>query len=147
MSYTSKKTLISMGMGSFLSVTYPDDKIYDEIPNYDIVGFGSGIDTGRHYAPMLEFTRKLLLMSNKKAFIFSTRAILGKRKVKKDHTALREILRGKGYEIMEEFACKGYNTNSFLKYIGRMNKGHPSADDLQNAAAFARRLGTCPKKK
>ena len=119
---------------------YLDEKYYEEIPDYDIVGFGAGIDSAKHYAPMLDFARKLRPVHNKKAFIFSTSAILGEKKVKKDHTALRDILISKGYEIVDEFACKGYNTNSFLKYIGGINKGRPSAEDLQNAADFAGRL-------
>jgi flavodoxin len=42
--------------------------------------------------------------------------------------------------IVDEFACKGYNTNSFLKYIGGMNKGRPNKEDLEHAEAFARNL-------
>jgi hypothetical protein len=38
---------------------------------------------------------------------------------------------------VDEFACKGFNTNSFLKYIGGMNKGHPDAEDLAEAGRFA----------
>jgi len=89
---------------------------------------------------MLELARKLQPVQGNKAFIFSTSAILGEKKVKKDHTALRDILISKGYQIVDEFACKGYNTNSFLKYIGGMNKGRPNAEDIKNAEDFARRL-------
>lgn len=121
-------------------VVYPDEKLYNDILGYDIVGFGSGIDSAKHYAPMLEFARGLQPVQGKKAFIFSTSAILGEKKVKKDHAALREILLSKGYEIVDEFACKGYNTNSFLKYIGGMNKGHPNVEDLRNASDFAHKL-------
>jgi flavodoxin len=114
-----------------------DEKGYEKIPSYDIVGFGAGIDSGKHYAPMLEFAKKLHPVQDKKAFIFSTSSILGEKKVKKDHTALREILLSKGYEIVGEFACKGFNTNSFLKLFGGINKGRPNAEDLHIAAGFA----------
>ena len=121
-------------------VRHPEEIAYEDISNYDMVGFGAGIDSGKHYAPLLEFAQGLQTVQDKKAFIFSTCAVLGTNKVRKNHAALHEILVSKGYRITDEFACKGYNTNSFLKHIGGMNKGHPNAKDLQNAADFARNL-------
>ncbi|MEI7649718.1 MAG: hypothetical protein WCJ47_08445 [Methanomicrobiales archaeon] len=44
----------------------------------------------------------------------------------------------KGYTVIGEFGCAGWNTNSFLKYFGGLNKGKPDAKDLMNAEAFAR---------
>jgi flavodoxin len=111
-----------------------------ELRDYDVIGFGSGIDSGRHYKELLDFAEKLPQVAGRKAFIFSTSAIMGADKVAKDHAALREKLQAKGYVIVDEFACKGYNTNSFLKYIGGMNKGRPNAEDLRHAEEFARGL-------
>ncbi len=111
-----------------------------ELVDYDLIGFGSGIDSGRHYKELLDFADALPRAAGKKAFIFSTSAIVGADKVAKDHSALREKLRSKGYVIVDEFACKGYNTNSFLKYIGGMNKGRPNAEDLRRAEEFALNL-------
>jgi len=136
----TKKVADAMAKILGCEIVNPDRKNYEDIPDYDIVGFGAGIDSGKHYAPMLEFVRELHPVHEKKAFIFSTSAIIGKNKVKKDHMALRKILSSKGYVIVDEFACKGYNTNSFLKYIGGMNKGHPDAEDLKKAADFAHKL-------
>lgn len=112
----------------------------EELGTYDLVGFGSGIDSGRHYQEMLDFADKLPLVAGKKAFIFSTSAMMGADKVAKDHSVLRAKLQSKGYVIVDEFACKGFNTNSFLKYIGGMNKGRPNAEDLKHAEEFARGL-------
>ncbi|MCK5253623.1 MAG: flavodoxin, partial [Thermoplasmata archaeon] len=53
---------------------------------------------------------------------------------------LREKLRSKGYIIVDEFACKGFNTNSFLRHFGGMNKGRPNAEDLEHAEEFAQNL-------
>ena len=85
--------------------------------------------------------RGIKQVENKKAFIFSTCGVYGENKMIKDHTALREILISKGYEILGEFSCKGLDTNSVLKFIGGLNKKHPDAVDLQNATDFARNLG------
>jgi flavodoxin len=110
------------------------------LQEYDLIGFGSGIYSAQHHTDLLGLADALPQITGKNAFIFSTSAILGKTKVAKDHAALRAILRSKGYVIVDEFSCKGFNTNSFLKYFGGMNKGRPNPDDLEHAAAFARTL-------
>jgi flavodoxin len=46
----------------------------------------------------------------------------------------------KGYVIVDEFNCGGFNTNSFLKYFGGINKGKPDAEDLKRAEEFAQNL-------
>jgi len=69
-----------------------------------------------------------------------TEPIISRKKVEKDHRTLREILLSKGYTIVDEFGCKGYNTNSILKYIGGMNKNRPNSEDIKNAENFARNL-------
>ena len=115
----------------------------EELQQYDLIGFGSGIYGAQHHKTLLDLADNLPQVSqasNRKAFIFSTSAIMGESKVKEDHEALREILLSKGYHIVDEFACKGFNTNSFLKYFGGMNKGRPNAEDLKQAEAFARDL-------
>ena len=112
----------------------------EELQDYGLVGFGSGIYGEKHHELLLDLADTLPRVTNKKAFIFSTSAIMGEDKVAKDHSLLREKLQSKGYTIVDEFACKGYNTNSFLKYFGGMNKGRPNAEDLKNAEEFAQNL-------
>ena len=111
-----------------------------EPQKYSLIGFGSGIYGAKHHEYLLDLADKLPQVTNKKAFIFSTSAIMGKAKVAKDHSKLRKKLESKGYMIVDEFSCKGFNTNSFLKYIGGMNKGRPNAEDLKNAEEFAENL-------
>lgn len=111
-----------------------------ELQEYDLIGFGSGIYGEKHHKLLLDLADKLPQVKNKKAFIFSTSAIMGKEKVANDHSELREKLQSKGYIIVDEFACKGFNTNSFMKYFGGMNKGRPNAEDLKNAEEFAKNL-------
>jgi len=113
----------------------------DEASRYDVIGLGAGIDSGRHYKPLLYFAGSMPKASGQKTFLFSTAGIAGKEKKKlKDHKALRGILQAKGYVVLDEFACKGFNTNSFLKYIGGMNKGRPNTEDFNEAAGFANNL-------
>jgi flavodoxin len=112
----------------------------EELQEYDLVGFGSGIYSAKHHEFLLELADELPEVNNKNAFIFSTAGITGKSKASKDHAALREKLESKGYTIVDEFQCKGFNTNSFLRLFGGMNKGRPNARDLEHAEEFAQNL-------
>ena len=111
-----------------------------EVKEYDLVGFGAGIDSGKHYKPLLDFIDKLLPVNKKKSFIFSTAALTDEKKREKDHSTLRKKLESKGYRIIDEFQCKGFNTNSFLRFFGGMNKGRPNEKDIKNAVDFARKI-------
>jgi flavodoxin len=112
----------------------------EELEEYGLVGFGSGIYGGKHHGDLLDLADTLPPVTGRKAFIFSTSAITGEAKVARDHAQLRKKLASKGYIIVGEFSCRGFNTNSFLKLFGGMNKGRPNAEDLQNAEAFALNL-------
>ena len=107
------------------------------LQEYDLVCFGAGIDSGKHYKPLLDLADKLPQINNKNAFLFSTAGVTGEKKLTKDHSTLREKLETKGYMIVKEFQCKGFNTNLFLKFFGGMNRGRPNDKDLKNAEEFA----------
>ncbi len=121
-------------------------KTPDQITQYDLIGFGAGIAAGRHYKPMLDFVDRLdetlesSHASSKKCFIFSTSAIVNAKKIYKDHAALRDKLIVKHFDVLDEFGCRGFNTNKFLKYFGGMGKGCPNLEDLNNAREFARKV-------
>ena len=118
----------------------PQQVDHEKLQQYDLVGFGAGIDSGKHYKVMLDLADKLPQVDNKNAFIFSTAGSTGKKKLAKDHSTLREKLEAKGYTVVDEFQCKGFNTNSFLKFFGGMNRSSPNAKDLKNAEEFAQKL-------
>lgn len=109
----------------------------EELQEYDLIGFGSGIYSAKHDESLLELADELPQGTGMKVFLFSTAGITGKSKAAKDHATLREKLEAKGYVIVDEFQCKGFNTNSFLKLFGGMNKGRPNARDLKDAEEFA----------
>jgi flavodoxin len=144
----TRKVAEAMAGALGASVKAPRDLESSELDSYDLVGFGSGIDSDNHYAPLLEFADRLTLSPGKKAFIFSTNGMPaalfgpGSRELysRKCHAALRGRLRAKGYEILGEFIGPGLNTNAFLWRIGGVNKGRPNAEDLERARRFARGL-------
>jgi len=112
----------------------------EELREYNLIGFGSGIYGAKHHESLLDLADKLPQVINRKAFIFSTSALADEAKVLKDHSFLKEKLQSKGYIIVDEFQCKGFNTNSFMRFFGGMNKGRPNAEDLKNAEEFAMNL-------
>jgi flavodoxin len=88
---------------------------------------------------LLNLADRLPQVTNGKAFIFSTSGVTIKSQPK-IHLPLMEKLQSKGYTIVDEFNCKGFNTNSFLKLFGGMNKGRPNAEDLERAKEVAQNL-------
>jgi len=129
-------------------VKTPQEADPEELVGYDLIGFGSGIDSSRHYKPLLDFADSLPHAAGRNAFIFSTcgvpAALFGEKYIKnyagESHAALREKLETKEYRIIGEFNCPGHNTNAFLRYFGGFNKGRPDARDLLGAEEFGRRL-------
>jgi flavodoxin len=112
----------------------------EELHEYDLIGFGSGIDSDKHYQVLLNFANKLPQLADKNAIIFSTSGLTGEEKRAKDHSVLRGKLQSKGCRIVGEFQCRGFNTNSFLRFFGGMNKGRPNAEDIKRAEEFAQNL-------
>lgn len=106
----------------------------DIIKEYDLIGFGSGIYNLKPHKKLREFVGELDDVKNKKAFVFSTS---GRGKPNK---WLKEKLTSKGFEIIGEFNCKGYDTYALTKLIGGINKGKPDEEDFKNAEEFAKGL-------
>ncbi|MBU7022627.1 MAG: flavodoxin family protein [Theionarchaea archaeon] len=107
------------------------------ISDYDLVGVGSGIYYAKHHESLLELVKDLPPVNKKNAFIFSTR---GMGPVWVYHRPLRDLLLKRGFAIIGEFSCKGYDSNGFLKHVGGINRGHPSEEDLRRARVFAQSL-------
>ena len=110
----------------------------EELQDYRLVGFGSGIYGAEHHRSLLDLADRLPRVTDRKAFVFSTSTDL--EPLSKTHLTLREKLRSKGYTVVDEFSCAGFNTNSFLRFFGGINKGRPNAEDLKHAEEFARNL-------
>ncbi len=123
-----------------------------ELQEYSLIGFGSGIYSDKHHKVMLDFADELPQVNNKKAFIFSTCGAPMKfmeldkteftRYVAKNHSSLKEKLQSKGYMIVDEFQCKG-----FFGIIGLgLNRSRPNAEDLKHAKEFAQNITAGQKK-
>jgi flavodoxin len=110
----------------------------DSLKDSVLLGFGSGIYFGKHDKSLLAFADKLPQANGQKTFLFSTSGQTGKEN--KMHKPLREKLQAKGYKIIGEFNCAGFDTYGVLKIGGGIQKGHPNEADLKAAEAFAQNL-------
>ncbi len=111
------------------------------LDEYDLVGFGAGIDSGMHYKELLDFAIDINShKESKNCFVFSTAGVCNPKKMIKDHSQLNEILIDKGYNNLGDFSCLGFNTNSIIKHFGGINKEHPNNEDINNALRFASSL-------
>jgi flavodoxin len=129
-------------------IKWPQEINPEELQEYDLVGFGSGIYSSKNHESLLELVDKMPKITGTNAFIFSTCGApiaIGGQKTLDDyaikcHSLLREKLKAKGCLIIDEFICAGFNTNSFLKLFGGINKGRPNAQDMKHAEEFALKL-------
>ena len=125
-------------------VVLPQQVFPERLKEYDLIGFGSGIYAGTFGLPMLALADRLSSNTKKNCFLFSTYGAPGfavdREFTKKNHEGMRQKLAMKGYSVIGDFSCAGWNTNSFLKFFGGINKGRPGAGDLADAEGFARRL-------
>ena len=103
----------------------------EDINNYEIIGFGSGVYNGRFHKDLLEIIDNISHQDNKKAFIFSTSGSLSYSRLA--HDRFRPLLLDKGFKIIGEFSCPGFDTALTREGI---NKGRPNEQDLENAEKF-----------
>ena len=108
----------------------------DTVTTYDLVGFGSGIYGMKLHKTITQFAEALPVVTEKQAFVFSTSGRGGT----KPHAAFKELLESRGFAIVGEFSCKGWDTVGPLRLVGGINKGRPNEEDLEQARVFARGL-------
>jgi flavodoxin len=116
----------------------------EELNSYDLIGFGSGIYDQKHHQSIIDLVDKLSSDAGRKVFIFSTSGVSRKTCLKHSiddpHAVIRRKLQAKGCQVIDEYNCAGWNTNSFLKIFGGINNGKPNDEDLKQAKEFAMNL-------
>jgi flavodoxin len=84
----------------------------------------------------MDLISKMPNVTNKKAFVFSTS---GQGKMEYNNYA-KQLLRDKGFEVIGNFACKGFDTYGPFKLIGGIAKNRPNENDMEMAKYFARKF-------
>ena len=123
-------------------VACPEEFPYTSLDDYELVGFGSGVYYGRLHAMLFAWLHGLAdcREARKRAFVFSTSGLPFLSKIW--HAPLKKLLVRKGFDVVAEFACRGFDTWGPLWLTGGLNRKHPDERDLERARDFAKRLVT-----
>lgn len=140
----TEKVAKAMAEAMNAQLTKVEDVRPQELAEYDLIGFGSGIYGLKHNKALIDLIEIMPAM-DKNVFVFSTTGNF--REV--NHRLIKEKLTEKGCHIVGEFTCFGEFAGALrlnrdwkgaLAFIGGKNKGHPDEKDLENARAFAKGL-------
>jgi flavodoxin len=126
----------AMGVVLGAEVVDPHDVDVDELSGYDLVGFGSGIYFGVVHRELIAMVDQLPPGDGAAVFTFSTSGSFLLPWLGTSH--LRNRLTDRGYQVLDDFNCRGWDTVGPLRFIGGVNRGSPSARDLSRAGQFAR---------
>jgi flavodoxin len=118
----------------------PKEITFEEVDEYDLIGFGSGIYAQRPHYRLLRFVHRLPTQTGKKAFLFFTSGARDSFLLDIFTKPLRSGLLKKGFDIVGEFRCPGLDTFGPFWFIRGINKGRPDERDFDNARNFARGL-------
>jgi flavodoxin len=115
----------------------PEAVPYTSICRHPIIGFGSGVYYGRMHETLYGWLQGLpdSPEPTTPAFVFSTSGLPWLAWFW--HRPLRCLLARKGFRVLGEFSCGGYDTWGPLWLTGGLNKKHPDERDLERARKFA----------
>lgn len=123
-----------MGEALGATVVEPEETGAAEIADCDLVGFGSGIFSLAFHPRLRQFVRTLPDGRRPRAFVFATSGFPPFTR------PLVKLLERKGFEVVDTFSCRAYDTWLPLRIVGGINKGRPDATDLAAARTFAEGL-------
>jgi NAD-dependent dihydropyrimidine dehydrogenase PreA subunit len=136
--YNGNTTKIARTMAQTLGCRYitSQQALSEDLSQYNVIGFGSGIYFGTHHPAIFEVVDKLD-PNRQDIFIFSSRGapILGKY-----HNGLKKVLAEKGKNIVGEFSVRAYDETGPWVIIGGGNVGKPNENDLKKAERFVRKI-------
>lgn len=116
-------------------IVHAKDYNENDMNNYDMVGFGSGVYNQKMHPSIFKAIEKSNLQ-NKYTFVFSTSAV----GIKKYNNDAIKLLLDKNAKILGSFSCRGFFTTKFLDIFGGTAKGHPNNVDFQNAEKFTENI-------
>ncbi len=107
----------------------------DDIHDYDLIGFASGIYFGKFHKSVIKFAERNLPEDKKVFFIYTCGS------KKKSYTKLiRQAAEKKNANILGTYGCRGYDTFGPFKLVGGLAVGHPNRAETAGASAFYRKV-------
>lgn len=131
-----KKIALTIGRVLRAKLIRPKEVKLKMLTEYELIGFGSGVYFTKFHKNLNDFTDRIPHNYYKKAFVFSTSGT-GLSTTNKE---LVRFLKAKGFDVIGDFVCKGWDTYGPFKLIGGLAKGRPNSEDLKNAERFAQSL-------
>lgn len=132
-------------------VIRPEDVVPERLGSHDVVGFGSGVYYGGMHDSLFHLVHGLpdaeagaaaapaaATVRARPAFVFSTSGLPCLARMW--HAPLKKLLARKGFDVVGEFSCRGFDTWGPLWLAGGLNRKHPDDRDLARARDFARRI-------
>lgn len=115
----------------------PAEVPYARLADVELLGIGSGVYYGRPHEDLLRWVRGLpdAYARTLRVFLFTTSGLPFLATIW--HRPLKLALAAKGYEVVGEFACRGFDTWGPLWFTGGLNWRHPNQRDLERAREFA----------
>lgn len=103
-----------------------------DISEYDLVGFASGVYMSEFGKPIREFAEGLEGLDGKSCFtLYTCGAPAGE-----FDGAFVTLLKKRGASVVGRHHCRGFDTFGPFKLVGGIAKGHPTAKEIDAAAAF-----------
>jgi len=110
----------------------------EELQEYDLIGLGSGINSGKNYKELLDFADKLPNVTKKKAFIFSTIGmpigVSGQQRLEaytcKCHTTLKKPFNPKATRLLTSLDVLDSTLTNSSNILVESTKGDPTAKTL-----------------
>ena len=112
----------------------------EKVLKADVVGFGSGVYFSRFHRSLISMVKGLPDVDGKPAFLFSTSGMRKMPFMNGAHKHFRSLLESKGFTVIDEFDCRGFDTYSVLKVFGGINRGRPNENDIRDASNFAKSI-------
>jgi len=112
-------------------VRIPAKESFD-LSEYDLVGFASGVYMSEFGKPIREFAEGLEGLNGKTCFtLYTCGAPAGE-----FDGGFVNLLQKRGAKIVGRHHCRGFDTFGPFKLVGGIAKGHPTAEEIDAAAAF-----------
>lgn len=102
-----------------------------DVSEYEAVGYASGIYAMKMHKLIYQFLDSGAKLP-KKAVAICTSGV-GKGTLVRRFS---KVLTERGFDVIGEFECKGFDTFGPLRFFGGINKEHPNEEDIRRGKAF-----------
>ena len=126
---TNHSKKLAEAIGAALTVKAVNIADSPNLPDTDLLFVVGGIYGGKDMPELLDYMRKMVMPSLKRAALITSCAS-GKQR----QDGVRRILEEKGITVIDEFVCRGG-----ILFVAAT---HPNAADLEAAADFARNIAS-----